>query len=47
MGKIDIENLLELLDKVNVNEEGLKKIVEALLNWIMQKEREYFLKAKR
>ena len=47
MGKIDIENLLELLDKVNVNEEGLKKIAEALLNWIMQKEREYFLQKQK
>ncbi len=37
MGKIDIKNLLEFLDKANVKEEGLKEVTEALLNWIMQK----------
>ncbi len=37
------ESLLELLNEIDVKKEGLKEITEALLNWIMQKEREYFL----
>ncbi len=48
MGKIDIESLLELLNEIDVKKEGLTEITEALLNWIMEKEREYFFtKARR
>ena len=47
MGKIDIESLLELLNEIDVKKEGLKEITEALLNWIMQKEREYFLQKQK
>ena len=47
MGKIDIESLLELLNEIDVKKEGLKEITEALLNWIMEKEREYFLQKQK
>ena len=48
MGKIDIESLLELLNEIDVKKEGLKEITEALLNWIMEKERGiFFTKARR
>ena len=47
MKKIEMKDLLELLNKVNVKEEGLKEVTETLLNWIMQKEREYFLQQQK
>ena len=41
------ESLLELLNEIDVKKEGLKEITEALLNWIMEKEREYFLQKQK
>ena len=47
MKKIEMKDLLELLNKVNAKEGGLKEVTETLLNWIMQKEREYFLQQQK
>jgi transposase-like protein len=43
MSGSDVNRILEELKKQTSTEEGLKEVTEILLNWIMQKEREYFL----
>jgi len=44
MRNSDVNKLLEELRKLVLTEEGLKQVTEVLLNWIMQKERGYFLR---
>ena len=44
MRNSEVNKLLEELRKLVLTEEGLKQVTEVLLNWIMQKERGYFLR---
>ncbi len=44
MKNSDVNRLLEELRKLVLTEEGLKQVTEVLLNWIMQKEMEFFLR---
>ncbi len=43
MKEANVNEILEHLSRIDVGKEGIRKISEILLNWLMQKEREYFL----
>ena len=46
MKEANVNEILEHLSRIDVGKEGIRKISEILLNWLMQKEREYFLQQR-
>ncbi len=47
MKEANVNEILEHLSRIDVGKEGIRKISEILLNWLIQKEREYFFTTMR